>query len=100
MDRKPRRADKGSRHSRGYGASWDRIRLQALKRDHYLCQPCLRAGRFTEAKAVDHIKPKAKGGTDDLTNLQSICNPCHSDKTAQDEGWRRMPSIGVDGWPT
>ena len=93
-------ADKGSRHERGYGAAWDRIRLQALKRDGYLCQPCLRAGRITEAKAVDHIKPKAQGGSDDLANLQGICDQCHADKTARDEGWKRPPTIGTDGWPT
>lgn len=98
MTRKPW-ADKGSRHKRGYGAAWDRIRLQALKRDCYLCQPCLRAGHVTKAKAVDHIRPKAQGGTDDLSNLQGICDECHKDKTARDEGWKRPPTIGVDGWP-
>lgn len=90
---------KASRHARGYGAAWDRVRLQALKRDCYLCQPCLRAGRITEAREVDHIKPKAKGGTDDLANLQSICSPCHIEKTAKDEGWKRPRQVGPDGYP-
>lgn len=98
MTRK-RWADKASRHERGYGSAWDRIRLQALKRDNCLCQPCLKAGRITEAREVDHIKPKAQGGTDDLANLQSICSPCHSQKTAQDEGWRRPRRVGLDGYP-
>lgn len=91
---------KGSRHQRGYGAAWDRIRVQALKRDCYLCQECMRQGRVTQARDVDHIIPKAKGGTDDLTNLQSLCVPHHQEKTAQDEGWKRSPTIGIDGWPT
>ena len=91
--------DKASRHERGYGVAWDRIRLHALKRDCYLCQECMRQGRVTEAREVDHIKPKAKGGTDDLTNLQSLCQPCHADKTAQDEGWKRSRQVGMDGWP-
>jgi len=98
MTRKPW-ADKGSRHQRGYGSDWTRIRLQALKRDCYLCQECMRQGRVTQARDVDHIIPKAKGGTDDLGNLQSLCQSCHGLKTALDEGWKRSPTIGVDGWP-
>lgn len=71
-----------SRHKRGYGAAWDRVRKQALRRDNHLCQPCLSRGHITAAEAVDHITPKARGGTDDLSNLQSICGDCHNDKTA------------------
>jgi 5-methylcytosine-specific restriction protein A len=33
---------------------------------------------------VDHIKPKANGGTDDETNLQSICEACHKEKTRKE----------------
>ena len=91
---------KESRHKRGYNSQWDRIRVQALKRDCYLCQECMRQGRVTPARDVDHIIPKAKGGTDDLTNLQSLCVPHHQEKTAKDEGWKRAPTIGIDGWPT
>lgn len=90
---------KESRHKRGYNSRWDRIRLQALKRDHYLCQPCQTKGRVTPAKEVDHIVPKSKGGTDDLTNLQSICIDCHTAKTAQDEGWKQARKVGLDGYP-
>ena len=59
--------------------------------------PCKRVGRATPATQVDHIKPKAKGGTDDWDNLQSICDRCHDAKTKQDMGAR--PAIGLDGWP-
>lgn len=38
-------------------------------------------GRPTPATEVDHIKPKAKGGTEDDDNLQAICHTCHVDKT-------------------
>lgn len=88
-----------SRHKRGYGAQWERLRAQAMRRDMYLCQPCKRAGRVTPASAVDHIMPKAKGGADDLANLQSICGPCHDDKTAADEGRKRARKVGLDGYP-
>ncbi|WP_413722683.1 HNH endonuclease [Sodalis sp. RH24] len=73
-----------TRQQRGYGRTWDIIRPQILKRDSYLCQECLRQGRATEAKCVDHIKPKAHGGTDEDSNLESLCWPCHKAKTARE----------------
>ncbi|MDU3907922.1 MAG: HNH endonuclease signature motif containing protein [Citrobacter portucalensis] len=71
-----------SRHERGYGSKWDVIRARILKRDNHLCQNCLRTGRAVAAKTVDHIKAKAHGGTDDDSNLESLCWPCHRHKTA------------------
>lgn len=88
-----------SRHSRGYGRAWDKLRKAILARDKHLCQPCLRKGKATPATAVDHKTPKAKGGTDDPSNLQAICTPCHDAKTAQENGQRIKPMIGADGWP-
>lgn len=90
-----------SRQARGYGAAWDRLRKEVMKRDKGLCQACLRYDRVTAAHAVDHIHPKAKGGSDDLANLEAICRPCHIDKTMRDNGRRtklKRP-IGQDGWP-
>ena len=72
---------RGTRQQRGYGAAWDRLRVPILKRDSYLCQPCLRAGRIRAANIVDHIVPKAQGGSDDPTNLEAICANCHRLKT-------------------
>ncbi len=87
-----------SRHETGYGSNWDRIRKVALNRDNHLCQSCLRRGRVTSANQVDHIKPKSRGGTDDLDNLRALCKPCHDEKTKtesrpsqrlqRDDGWR------------
>jgi 5-methylcytosine-specific restriction protein A len=71
-----------------------------MARDSRLCQPCLRKKpqRITAATEVDHIVPKAKGGTDELTNLQAICGECHKDKTIKDSGGKPKPVIGLDGW--
>ncbi|WP_429267487.1 HNH endonuclease [Paraburkholderia sp. EB58] len=80
---------RGSRHARGYGSDWDRKRILVLKRDGGLCQPCLRARRVTRATQVDHIRSKAEGGTDDESNLQSICVPCHKAKTARESARAR-----------
>ena len=90
---------KTSRHARGYGNDWDKLRLTILERDKFLCQPCRKQGVVTIAKAVDHITPKAKGGNNDPANLQAICNPCHTAKTAAETGKQVRPPIGEDGWP-
>jgi 5-methylcytosine-specific restriction protein A len=88
-----------SRHARGYDHRWDKLRKTILTRDKHLCQPCLAKGRVTAANQVDHITPKAKGGTDHEDNLRAICQPCHADKTTQDSGGRVKQAIGADGWP-
>jgi 5-methylcytosine-specific restriction protein A len=88
-----------SRHARGYGSAWDKLRRVVIARDMGLCQPCLAKGRVTPGTEVDHVRPRAKGGTDDPDNLQCICGPCHVEKTAADEGRRVKPTIGPDGWP-
>lgn len=76
--------NRGNRHERGYGTAWERLRKTILDRDGGLCQVCKAAGHITLANAVDHITPKAHGGTDDPSNLQSICLPCHGAKTARE----------------
>lgn len=71
-----------SRHQRGYGSLWEKIRARILTRDRHLCQPCFRAGLVKSANIVDHIVAKAHGGTDSDKNLESICADCHAKKTA------------------
>lgn len=55
-----------------------------MVRDKGVCQPCWKLGRATPGHAVDHIKPKAEGGTDDEANLQLICRACHAAKTQRE----------------
>jgi 5-methylcytosine-specific restriction enzyme A len=78
-----------------------KLRLHILARDKYLCQKCLKEGRTTLANQVDHIKSKAKGGTDDYANLQSLCEPHHIQKTIEETGKAYKPKqrIGLDGFP-
>ncbi len=45
-------------------------------------RPARREDLLTPATAVDHIVPRAQGGTDDQGNLAAICDPCHRDKAA------------------
>ena len=79
---------RGSPASRGYDSVWKRKRLEALKRDCYLCQSCLHASpsRVTPAQDVDHILSIATAPDLrlDLSNLQSLCRDCHAKKTATD----------------
>ncbi|MCY0389139.1 HNH endonuclease [Robbsia sp. Bb-Pol-6] len=77
-------ARRGNRHARGYGNAWLRVRAAILRRDCGICQACRRAGRVSEATDVDHITPKAGGGTDDEDNLEALCRPCHRAKTARE----------------
>ena len=64
-----------------------KIRFEVFKRDKFTCQYC-------GAKApdvileVDHIKPVAKGGTNDILNLVTACRECNrgkTDKTLSDD---------------
>lgn len=60
------------------GRPWRRIKKQVHERDQWICCRC---GRITMDLECDHIVNKAQGGTDDLSNLQSLCVPCHEEKT-------------------
>jgi 5-methylcytosine-specific restriction protein A len=62
---------------------WRGRRAVVLHRDGYKCVKC--GARATD---VDHIKPRAFGGGDELTNLQSLCKTCHRSKTGQQLGHR------------
>ena len=74
---------RGTPAERGYDHDWQRVRLEALKRDCYLCQMCLAQQRVTPAKDVDHIQPISVRPDLrlELSNLQSLCRSCHGLKT-------------------
>jgi 5-methylcytosine-specific restriction protein A len=50
-----------------------------------LCRQCLKEGRTTEARHVDHIVPRPEGD-DSRGNLQSLCAYHHGVKTARQDG--------------
>ena len=74
-----------SRHERGYGSAWVRLR-NAFMAEHPVCaDPFGRhPDRVVPAEECDHIVPKAFGGTDDWENLQALCCECHRHKTARE----------------
>lgn len=69
-----------SASAQGYGAEWRRIR-----EEHLAMQPnCVCCGRA--GSHIDHILPRRQGGSDDHSNLQTLCASCHSRKTASQDG--------------
>lgn len=100
--RKPWQHSTQSRHDRGYGTTWDKLRLVILKRDRYLCQcPDCNGGRtrVTPANQVDHIIRKADGGSDDPSNLRSMNRRCHDKWDRIKKGERARPQVSVTGVP-
>ena len=93
---------RGSRHERGYGSGWDKLRLRILDRDKWLCQcpDCLGGiKRVREAHEVDHIVPKARGGDDAPENLRAVNRDCHRKLTTMQNGGKPRVAIGIYGWP-
>lgn len=54
-------------------------RLEVLKRDQYRCVLCgaSPAKDGSVSLHVDHIKPYSKGGTNETSNLQTLCEKCN-----------------------
>lgn len=62
------------------------IRNEVFKRDNYTCVQC--GAKKGDKKSdgtivsieIDHVKPLAKGGTDEMSNLQTLCKDCNRNK--------------------
>jgi HNH endonuclease len=57
--------------------TWQRKRLQVLKRDEYKCSICLRPFTKSDLK-VQYLIPRRMGGLNSLNNLSSMCSECHA----------------------
>ena len=77
-----------------YGYAWRKLRKKVIARDKGMCQECRRKGIYNPGRDVDHIIDKADGGTDDMDNLQLLCVPHHTAKTAA-AGAARSAQVGV-----
>ncbi len=80
-------------------ARWRRLAKQQLSIEP-LCRMCAQAGRVTEAKVCDHVRPHR--GDEALFwqgEMQSLCKPCHDGAKQAMERGRGRTVIGVDGYP-
>ena len=59
-------------------------RYNVLKRAKYRCELC-GVHETQVALHVDHIIPRSKGGLDDLSNFQALCQTCNTNKRAEDD---------------
>ena len=65
------------------------VRKYVFERDSYQCQSCGKTQLETQL-TIDHIIPLARGGQNDISNLQTLCYPCnHQKKHNLDPRFRR-----------
>ena len=57
-----------------------RVRFEVFKRDSFKCQYCGVSAPDVLLQ-IDHIKPVADGGNNDITNLVTACASCNSGKS-------------------
>jgi hypothetical protein len=70
---------------------WYWLRQSVFERDNFTCRYCGRQQReLSEPLHCDHIVPRSKGGSDNLTNLATACRNCNLSKHARTpEEWGR-----------
>lgn len=68
-----------SRRTTPLPPDWPRTRARVLRRDGHRCVRC-----GARATHVDHRVPGHLGGTDDDSNLEALCPPCHATKTGRE----------------
>lgn len=63
------------------GNAFQATRIAVAERDNWTCQEPTCGTRLTEAiLEIDHIVPRARGGTDHPSNLRALCRPCNRRK--------------------
>lgn len=61
--------------------SFLKLRFEIFKKDNFMCQYCGRNPKDNKCKLViDHIIPRALGGTNDINNLTTSCESCNLGK--------------------
>ena len=65
------------RNRTDFGAIPESVKNQVWRRAAGQCEIC-GSSAFLQ---YDHIVPRKWGGSNTLSNIQLLCNPCHKDKT-------------------
>jgi 5-methylcytosine-specific restriction protein A len=75
---------RGSSTARGYGSQWRAVAKAVIARHRAVygnwCMGYKVEPHASSDLTVDHIVPKAAGGTDSLSNLRVLCRGCNSRK--------------------
>lgn len=74
-------------HEQIKGSAWQRLRRHVFVRDGWTCQRCGRYGRLE----VHHIRLLSHDGTQDMSNLTTLCRDCHllhHKQNANPERWQ------------
>lgn len=80
-DTHSQRTEKTDFYSKG---TWKRLRKVFILANP-LCVNCMENGIIQKATVVDHIKTIRSGGSPtDLSNLQSLCDTCHNQKSGRE----------------
>lgn len=75
-ERLERNSQSGYRYQRGltrYPENWEDLRQEVLERDEYQCGNC----GSTDSLHVHHIVPLSLGGSNQPSNLRTLCKSCH-----------------------
>ncbi|MCL2933549.1 MAG: HNH endonuclease [Trichodesmium sp. MAG_R03] len=55
------------------------VKKYVFERDNYHCQSCGKSSTQTKLN-IDHIIPLARRGSNDISNLQTLCQKCNQKK--------------------
>ena len=89
---------RGTAKERGYDAAWRKVRDLKLAQEPR-CEVHLELGKVVPATVVDHIssieeRPDLRLV---LSNLRSMCKPCHDARTARDHGFNKGKRVIARG---
>ena len=86
-----------------YPPDWDRRREAVKARDEYQCLRCDRYIGAVDTVQIHHLTPLERGGSNELSNLATLCGECHAlihpDVDDLDANWSRAPPFPTSDAP-
>ena len=86
---------KGKDYQQGERYGIATLRETVFTRDGYTCQCCGRSVKEHAILHVHHIRYRSQGGTDQMSNLITVCEKCHTPADHQPGGklWNWKPDV-------
>lgn len=72
---------------------WRALRKAVLIRDKNTCFRCQKDSKSGKGMTVHHIQPRSDGGSNEMENLITLCNPCHD--YVECEGFTTLDEIAA-----